>query len=75
MARVRLLTGIVTQTDAWEPGDVYVCDPETAARLVAEGYAEWVDGADAVETTAVSAPERAIRRRGRPRKASAPDAH
>jgi len=74
MVRVRMLSGLVGIEVAVEPGGIFSCDTATAARLVAAEVAEYVDPRDAEpepELAMVAPPERAIRKRGRPRKESA----
>lgn len=70
-----MLTGLVGPTVVVEPGGIFSCDATTAARLVAAEVAEYVNATDAAhgapdepEVAMVAPPERAIRKRGRPRK-------
>lgn len=40
MTRVRMRVSLVGPTVAVHDGDIYACDPVTAQRLIAEGFAE-----------------------------------
>lgn len=76
---VRMLTGLAGPTVNVAPGEVFWCDEALAARFIAAGAAEAVADAtpvaNAPETAMTAAPERAIRRRGRPRRSVTPDGH
>lgn len=70
--QLRLLTSLVSLSGVWAEGDVYHCEDEgTARRMIAAGQAVpfEIHGIElAVET---AAPERAVKPKGRPRKAVA----
>jgi len=56
---VRLLTSLVTPTAAYDYGDVYTCDEQTAQRLIAAGQAVPVS-VGGLELAVTRAPERAV---------------
>lgn len=66
--QVRLLVPMANQVRAWKVGDLMICEPSAGIRLIAKGYAEPVRQDEAETATIEPAVERAIRRRGRPRK-------
>ena len=71
MVPVRMLTGLAGPTVLVNPGETFWCDEALALRLIAAGAAERiVDPPDRPEVAQVAPPERAIRKRGRPRKAA-----
>ncbi len=63
---VRLLTGLVTASQAYAPGDLYPCDADTARRLIESGQALAVEPAGPIAAVRESV-ERAIRPRAKGR--------
>lgn len=62
---VRLLTSLVTADRAYDHGDVYECDEQTARRMFAAGLAVPVS-VGGLEIAVAEAPERAVAvKRGR----------
>lgn len=64
--KVRMLQCMAGDRVVYNVGDVCEFDAEAAQRLIDAGFAEPSTGK--VETAAVSPGERAVRKRGRPRK-------
>jgi hypothetical protein len=56
---VRLLTSLVTPDRAYDHGDVFTCDDQTARRLIASGQAVPVS-VGGLELAVSDAPERAV---------------
>lgn len=70
MPTLRLLVAMAGPDQAWSVGDLYTCDDEHAAHLVAVGRAEYCDPpAPATPENAMraGAKERAVRPRGKAR--------
>jgi hypothetical protein len=72
MPQVRLLVGLAGIDFAHAAGELYSCDADSAARLVAAGFATWVETAApvparAVETAMRGVPERAVKPRAKGR--------
>lgn len=69
---LRLLTSLVSPDGAWGEGDVYLCDDDgTARRMIASGQAVPFDIGGIELAVEPVAPERAVKPKGRPRKAVA----
>jgi hypothetical protein len=64
---VRVLEAMSGAQQFWAVGDLYECDPVSAARLVAAGRAEYIRAPEAAPESAMrsGASERAIRPRPR----------